>query len=131
MSLGDLIQAPFELMKMHGDASKGDPAALCFFFGLFLLAAPIMIYESLKPDPPRKPPITERIGDAVKRPINRWKIDRAKKKYDEEKKLEEEKRKEMLKYRLVEEPDPKSWWGQQKEKLRKKLNKDHQEDHER
>lgn len=82
-----------------GSGGKNGPGGLIFIPVIFLFAGFIHLVTPTPPPKQPKPPITERIEDAVKRPINRYKIKRAKKAYDK-KQVEAAKPKLTLKQRF-------------------------------
>jgi len=79
--VGGCLELPFALMQLGKDGGKGGFMAILIIFGGIGLA--VSTITKPKPPPP-KPPITERVKDAFGHPINRWKIQRAEKKYHEE-----------------------------------------------
>ncbi len=77
-----------------------DGSGLLFIPVIFIFAGFIHLVTPTPPPKQPKPPITERIEDAVKRPINRYKIKRAKKAYDKKQAEAAKPKKPTLKQRF-------------------------------
>ena len=77
--VGGCLEAPFAIFEL---CSRGKPGG---FVALLAIVAGIgLAVGTNKPAPQPKPPITDRMKDAIGHPINRWKIERAEKRYHKE-----------------------------------------------
>jgi len=77
--VGGCLEAPFAIMELCSRGKGGGFIAVL----AVLVGVGLAVGMSKNPEPP-KPSITERAKDAIGHPINRWKIERAEKKYWEQ-----------------------------------------------
>ena len=119
--VGGCLEAPFALFELF---SRGPKEATAILGGMALVGGLIFAFTPKPTPPPPRVPVTQQIKDAAGRKINRWKIERAERKYHEQ----QQPAATTTPIDTTVDNKPR-WRDQAKDWLRDRLNEDHQQRH--